>query len=182
VIYACGMPVTYWILAFTCKNVWKRQQAFAVTHSGALECLKTEEPETSCLNVSRLIKELNACVLRIMLFLLVVLALTNPPDIKILSHQDCIYSRALRVLLDYSGAKYTELDALKHMNMLKDDKHIPKLYLNERLVGGYQDSLLNWTHIFKKLPEPPENLKDPEYVISRYESNPNINKDSSMYF
>lgn len=116
-----------------------------------------------------------------MLFLSVVLALVNPPDIKILSHEDCMYSRALKVLLDYSGANYTELDVLKHMDMLKDDRHIPKLYLGKKLVGGYQDSLLNWIYIFKKLPEPPENLRDPEYVISKYGSNPSTNKDSSVY-
>lgn len=102
------------------------------------------------------------------MLLLLIAQLMSSPDIKVLSHQDCMYSKALKVLLDYSGSKYTDLDVLKHMDMIKSDKHVPKLYLDGNLVGGYQDSLSNWIYIFKKLPEPPENLRDPEYVISRY--------------
>lgn len=115
-----------------------------------------------------------------MLLLPIVQALMNPPDIKILSHQDCMYGKALKILLDYSGAKYADLDVLNHMDMIKNNKHIPKLYLNGRLVGGYQDSLSNWIYIFKKLPEPPENLGDPEYVIAKY-GHSGMNKDSFVY-
>jgi len=108
-----------------------------------------------------------------MLFISRALSLAIPPDIKVITHDDCIYSKALKTLLTYSGSKFRDLDAMKHMNLIKQDKHVPKVFLNGRLIGGYQASLLHWKEIFQKLPEPPENLKNPDYVVSKYS---NLNK------
>ena len=105
--------------------------------------------------------------MRLLLQLIFVMA-SLAPQIKILTHKDCQYSLALKILLDYSKAEYEELDVGSHMDMLKSDNHIPKLYLNGKLIGGYQDSLKSWEYIFKTLPERPEKLKNPDYVNSTY--------------
>lgn len=92
------------------------------------------------------------------------------PKIKILTHKTCVYSQALIALLDISETPYTNLDVVEHMNLLRDDKHIPKVFVNGKLIGGYQDSLKNWTKIYKSLPYEQNfaSLFNPDYVISKY--------------
>lgn len=91
------------------------------------------------------------------------------PQISVLVHHNCIFSRALKVLLDLSGTKYEILHPDRNKDLLKFSTKIPKVYLDGKLVGGYVDSLNNWTRIYRSLPEPNvKNLQDPEYVMKKY--------------
>lgn len=89
-------------------------------------------------------------------------------DVRILTHPDCKYSKALKILLDYTSSQYIELDFSKNINLIKNDNKIPKVFVDGRLVGGYRDSLNQWQAVYQRLPEPPTNLYNPEYVISKY--------------
>ena len=95
---------------------------------------------------------------------------TYNPKLKILVHNDCIYSKALITLLDWSDTKYKKINVEDHINLLGKDKHVPKVYINNILIGGYQDSLKVWFYIYKKLPVESNfnNLFNPEYVISKF--------------
>ncbi len=92
------------------------------------------------------------------------------PKIEILIHNNCMYGQALKILLDLSNTKYKVLDLEKHVDLVKDNKKIPKIYLNGKYIGGYKDSLNNWPYIFKSIPMEVDfsKLYDPEYVISKY--------------
>lgn len=111
--------------------------------------------------------------MRIFFLLQIVLCLTYKPHIKILTHENCAYSKALIALLDWSGTKYENLDVKNHMDLLKDDNHVPKVFINGKLIGGYQDSLKKWFYVYRKLPYEPQFsvLFNPEYVISKYSNN-----------
>ncbi|ELA42061.1 uncharacterized protein VICG_00910 [Vittaforma corneae ATCC 50505] len=92
------------------------------------------------------------------------------PKIDILIHKDCKYSQALKTLLDWSGTEYGILDMDKNMDLVNQDKHIPKVFINGKLIGGYRDSLNMWQYVYRKLPLELDfsRLYNPEYVISKY--------------
>lgn len=116
--------------------------------------------------------------MKILLLFYFLFAFRYEPDIKIITHENCVYSQALIALLDWSGTKYLKLDAVDHMNLLKKNKSIPKVFVNKKLIGGYKDSLKKWTFVFKKLPSEPNFnvLFDPEYVIAKYGQKASVKK------
>jgi len=93
-----------------------------------------------------------------------------PSKVTILVRHNCIFSRALKILLDLSNTEYDILPVEKNMHLTAFNTHIPKVYLYGKLIGGYRDSLDVWSSIFNSLPEG-SNLKDlynPQYVIDKY--------------
>lgn len=92
------------------------------------------------------------------------------PKIEILIHKDCIYGKALKTLLDISHTGYKVLQPENNMNLLKDNKSVPKLYLNGKYIGGYKDAVKNWPYVFRSIPNESNfnNLFDPLYVLSKY--------------
>jgi glutaredoxin len=101
------------------------------------------------------------------------------PAIKVLVHDDCIYSQSLIALLKWSGTPYEKLDLDKNQDLLKKDKHIPKVFVDSKLIGGYRDSIINWKMIFKMIPyeSDPQKLLDPEYVVKTYSNKIGNEKD-----
>ena len=92
------------------------------------------------------------------------------PLIQILVHEDCVYSKSLIILLNWSGTPYEKLNLEENMQLLKNNKSIPKVFVNKKYIGGYRDSLINWKMIFKMLPneKDPKSLFDPNFVIEKY--------------
>lgn len=96
--------------------------------------------------------------------------LAYSPKIKVYVHKDCIYSKALLTLLDWSDTEYERVDVDKNLELLQKEKKMPQVFLDGKRIGGYQNSLKQWTTIYKMLPFEKDSgkLYDPEYVVAKY--------------
>ncbi len=58
--------------------------------------------------------------------------------------KDCPYCEATRTLLHLKGIEYEEIDINSSSNkkfknkVLFEEEHLPKIYINSNLIGGYQ--------------------------------------------
>lgn len=88
-------------------------------------------------------------------------------------HEDCIYSKALKVLLDWGNTTYKELNVKDNLELLKTSSNIPQVYIDGKSIGGYRDSLKKWQYIYRMLPLESdfEKLYDPVYVVEKYKKN-----------
>ncbi|KAM0679684.1 hypothetical protein GINT2_002092 [Glugoides intestinalis] len=95
------------------------------------------------------------------------------PEISILVHEDCVYSKALKVLLDWGNTAYKEMNVKDNLDLLKKNSKIPQVYIDGKNIGGYRDSLKSWQYVYRMLPLEPnfEKLYDPEYVVKKYKRN-----------